>query len=261
MGKMNETKSACAAGLLLAMSAFSMPTAFAAPQNYTFDFSVAPDATVGSGVGNELQYYDTETGLEIAHITSWYFDGTTLAKATGQYVNDGANTGVGICNPIETDCQASQRGITDDDGADWMLIMFDRAMNLSEFIVTPDTGSKGKAVWADVNFYTGFLGSADLLDGKSYGELSSGLGLTNFTPPSISKTAADYTVDITSLNSGELWGNAILIGPAVSPSGRVDALFLNNISTVVPIPAAAWLLLSALGVLFGQKKLADRKCD
>ncbi|MEJ2139836.1 MAG: hypothetical protein P8Y61_10380 [Gammaproteobacteria bacterium] len=260
-------KSAVTLCLLSILTVFVAPTSIAATISYSFDFSVPPAAEVGSGAGNELQYYDTETSTKLARVTSWYL-GTapdaTIDEATGHFLSSGTNIGVGVCNPEEANCltKENQRGITETAGTDWLLIMFDETMNISEFVITPDTGDKKpKAQWADVTFYTGFLdSSADLL-GASYGDLTSSLGLTDFSVLNGAKTDTDVTVDVTTLAGGDIWGNAILIGPADNPLGGSDRFLLNNVSTVVPIPAAAWLLLSALSVLFGQKKLSDRKSD
>jgi len=220
----------------------------AAPVSYAFDFT---GASVPSG--NELIFTDPTDITLTATVSSWAEVGAgTLEEAT---LNQMPN-GLGVCNSMEgADCANKEnfRGITEASGHDWILVMFSSNVNLTGFTVTPEVGSKGDAVFRDVTYFTGSLsGSGDLL-GKSYADLIDVgvLGLTETTVLS-GKGLTDITVNINLEAVAEVWGNAILFGGAIG--GGADRILLNGMSTVVPIPASIWLLLSALGVLAGKQK-------
>ncbi len=223
----------------------------AAPVSYAFDFT---GASVTSG--NELIFTDPTDNSLTATVSSWAEVGAgALEEAT---LNQMTN-GLGVCNSQEANCANKEnfRGITEASGQDWILVIFSSNVNLTGFTVSPEVGSKGKEVFRDVTYFTGSLSSSGDLLGKSYADLIDVgvLGLTETTVLS-GKGLTDITVNINSEAGAEVWGNAILIGGAIG--GGADRILLNGMSTVVPIPASIWLLLSALGVLAGKQKNYSR---
>jgi hypothetical protein len=235
------------ASSLLLVGLFMSGSTRAAPVSYEFDFT-------GGGVasGSELLFTDPTDITLTATVTSWAEVGAgTLEKATTNQMADG----LGVCNSLEANCVGKEnvRGITEASGKDWILVMFSGSVNLAEFTVAAEVGSKGKSVFRDVTYFTGSLLSSDNLVDKSYAALTdvAGLGLTETTVIS-GKGLTDVTVNINSEAGAEVWGNAILIGGTVG--GGADRILLKSMTTVVPIPASLWFFLSALGVLAGKKK-------
>jgi hypothetical protein len=246
-----RVSSALLVGFLL-----SGPIQAAPVVTYTFDFTGTPVNTPTTTAGNEWIFADGFDGSQLATVTAWAEVGAgTLEKALGHQLTDDLGQGLGVCNSLETNCLAKEnvRGITESNGKDWILIMFSSTVNLSDFTVAPDTGSKDKAQFRDVTYYTGSLTSSDDLLGKTYAELTGTLGLTENTVIN-GKSMANATVDINLEAGGEVWGNAILIGGTVG--GAADRILLNGMTTVVPIPAAVWLFISGLGVLAGMRKVS-----
>ncbi|NOR20919.1 MAG: hypothetical protein GQ538_12625 [Xanthomonadales bacterium] len=222
----------------------------AAPVSYAFDFTGASDPS-----GNELIFTDPTDTLT-ATVSSWAEVGAgTLEQAT---LNQMTN-GLGVCNSLEANCATKEnfRGITEASGQDWILVIFSSNVNLTGFTVAAEVGPKDKPGFRDVTYFTGSLSSSGDLLGKSYADLIDVgvLGLTETTVLS-GKGLTDITVNINSEAGAEVWGNAILIGGAIG--GGADRILLNGMSTVVPIPASIWLLLSALGVLAGKQKNYSR---
>lgn len=242
-------------GLLLAASAVQ-----SAPVTYTFDFTATPDSVSGAGAGNELVFLDTVDGTKSATVTSWAsILGAGLSQETGYQITGAINEGIAVCNSSENKCLTSdnKRGITQNSGDDWVLVTFSERMNLSEFVISPDLAKANKSVWADVTYYVGDTASpTDVL-----GQLPDDLGWQRFDYNSGAKTTSDVTLNINGANGGaEVWGNSILIGGLDDTiGGGADRILLNTMSTVVPIPAAVWLFLSALGVIFIRPSRTKRK--
>ena len=82
------------------------------------------------------------------------------------------------------------------------------------------------------------------------------------------KAKDPFTIDVFLTDDGTatgnpLIGNAIMIGPSVPLTSNVKERFMvQSIQTVVPIPATAWLLFSAMGFLgfFSRKKNRSHPC-
>jgi hypothetical protein len=247
-----SASSALLVGLMLSGAAQAVPVV-----TYTFDFTGAPVNTPTITAGNAWEFVDPADNTVTATVTSWADVGVgTLEQATAHQLTTDLGQGMGVCNSLETKCLEKEniRGITESNGKDWILVYFSELVNLSDFTIAPDTGSKDKAQFLDVTYYTGTLsGSNDVL-GKSYADLTGALGMAEETVIN-GKGMNNVTIDVNAVAGGEVWGNAILIGGTIG--GAADRILLNGMTTVVPIPAAAWLFLSGLGVIAGMRKLGE----
>jgi hypothetical protein len=234
--------------LLLGTSAgHAAPLAF----DFTLGFSEAD-----AGFGNTLEFSDT-TDAHTVLVTSWSdAGGTQLNTANGQQLAAG---GLGVCNTVEgLGCETAwmDRSIDNSGGRDWMLLIFDQTMDISSFVITPDLNPArpNQKQDVDVSIFVGTLSEADAdLAGRTYADLSSVLNLSEYANIG-GNTRDPVTVDVTALAGGAVWGNAILIGALRT---ETDDLFtLTGISTVVPVPPAIWLFMSALGALFARRQPA-----
>ena len=156
-----------------------------------------------------------------------------------------------MCNQSETplaDCinKDNARSVDNAGGNDWLLLLFDTSVNLTDFTVSPDVGSKNKAQGRDVTYFTGTLSSASEIDGKTYDDLVNTLGLDR-TDVNNGKSTVSALIDINAQAGTEVWGNAILIGASAANGG--DRIMLSSMTTTVPVPPAVWLFASALAFL------------
>jgi len=241
--------------LLLVLALIVTTGAQAAPVSYSFDFTSGGTESGAGSAGNAWTYWDSGATQEVT-VTSWGDGGAVFAAATGHQ----QSTGLGVCNASEgtlANCigKDNSRGLDNTAGNDWVLLLFSSRMALNEFTVFPDVGSKNKAQGRDVTFLAGTLDSANDILGATLADLTTstalgGLGMVQFSVNN-GKAMTAASVDVIGVAGGaEVWGNALLIGASVENGG--DRFYLNAATTAVPIPAAAWLFLSALAGLFGR---------
>ena len=234
-------------------------SAVAAPVIASYDFTGTPQTTTGTGSGNEWVFADQNGGTQTATVTTWADVGPdALEKATLHQLADARNAGLGSCNSLETNCltKDNARSITESNGKDWILVMFSEAVNLTDFTLAPDLGTKKnpQSQFVDTTYFTGFIGDSDDLLGASYADLTGALGLTSYTADGYDKTDAPITINANTVAGGEVWGNAILIGGDTAAASGAQRILLQGFTTVVPVPPAIWLFLSALGVLVGKRR-------
>jgi hypothetical protein len=135
--------------------------------------------------------------------------------------------------------------------------------------VFPEIENGTKKPGRDVTYFTGWIDSAGDLAGTTYAELtapetSGGLALRQFDVKN-QKGSTASTVTLTDYSTDpdpRVWGNAILIGASLDNGGKgkspKDTIVLNGMTTVVPVPAAVWLFVSALCTLLARRKIAAK---
>jgi hypothetical protein len=244
---------------LLLLSIVIGGSAVAAPVIASYDFTGTPESPIGTGAGNEWVFSDQNGSAQTATVTTWADVGADeLEAATLHQVADARSEGLGSCNSLETNCLAKDniRAITESTGKDWILVMFSEAVNLTDFTLAPDLGTKKNAQsqFIDTTFFTGYLGDSSDLLGVSYADLTSVLGLTSYTADGYGKMAVPETININTVAGGEVWGNAILIGGSTDVTSGAERSLLQGMTTVVPVPPAIWLFFSALGALAGLRR-------
>ncbi|MGI9307833.1 MAG: hypothetical protein ACR2P6_01145 [Gammaproteobacteria bacterium] len=242
--------------LLLAASAAS-----AAPLQYEFDYVFdggTQDTLNEDDYGNTWNYtiVDPDLGPYTVSITSWSDEGfvdldSTLNAASGVELGNG----LGVCNDSEgssvAQCsgQAGRRNIDNRNGHDWVLIMLPEVMRIDTLTITPE-GNRER----DVTYFTGWLDTDEQnLAGVSYNDLTGaiaggGLNMTRYDAY-YSRSTQPQIIDLYA-NAGntEVWGNAVLLGASMLDDG--ERFRITSMSTSVPVPASAWLFLSALGLFF-----------
>jgi hypothetical protein len=160
-------------------------------------------------------------------------------------------TGLGVCNAIELgDCADFQspdstHQVDNQGEQDWVLFVFEPGSLLSfESLVHSPYGAADR----DASYWIGTIGEDDQfgedwdLRGLGYADLA-GIGFGDRID-----TSADFGEGTVTIDFGGAVGNAILIGAKLGDTD--DRLKIATVqASVVPIPAAAWLFGSGLGLL------------
>jgi len=165
-------------------------------------------------------------------------------------------TGLGVCNDSELgDCVTFPSAVNthqvDNQGEqDWELLIFEPFGGLLTFdsLVHSPWGAADR----DASYWIGTIGSDEEewdLRGLDYADLAS-IGFGDRID-----TSADYGDGTVTIDFGGAVGNAILIGAKLGDTD--DRLKIATVqASVVPIPAAAWLFASGLGMLGWFRKRA-----
>ena len=165
------------------------------------------------------------------------------------------STGLGVCNRDEGVINACISGGLDHQvdnisQQDLVLFLLDSPQAMQSLTIDP------YGVWdRDVSFWVGNVSPALSLAGSTFGTLAA-LGFSAQMNSFNSASEAPLTLSL-----GGLVGNALLVG-ALNPADttpdrfKIRALVTTAAQTTVPVPAAVWLFVSALGSLAGLRRLA-----
>ena len=205
----------------------------------------------GSSYGNRLTY---KQGTEKLRVTAWSDTADAPAGAFESAFLAQFSTGLGVCNRDEDTISHCISGTIDHQidnvsQHDLVLFIFDSPQALQAITIDP------YGVWdRDVSFWVGTVSPAISLAGSTFGALA-GLGFGNRVD--LLNSAGE---DPLTLSLGGLVGNALLVGGLYPADLSADRFKIRSIvstaPSVVPVPAAAWLLLSALGSLVGLRRVA-----
>jgi hypothetical protein len=155
-------------------------------------------------------------------------------------------TGLGVCNAIELgDCADFQspdstHQVDNQGEQDWVLFVFEPDVLLSfESLVHSPYGAADR----DASYWIGTIEDENFdLRGLGYADLA-GIGFGDRID-----TSADFGEGTVTIDFGGAVGNSILIGAKLGDTD--DRLKIATVqASVVPIPAAAWLFGSGLGLL------------
>jgi hypothetical protein len=219
-----------------------------------YDFNFKTNSTVGSssyvdaGAGEFLQFSDTTNGS------------TLNLQVYGGHIND---TKSGALNTVSTAVVADWRGYglgvsfgndnTQDethqidnggDGTDFVALVFDKAVTLSNFGVTAFAMSGNSYIDYDLSYvaYAGTL--ADLVNG---------VNMSTFTNVNTSAPTSSATIGTTGGATSNIW----LVSAAISsPDSRVDgfkltSLAVTSVPAAVPEPATWAMMLVGFGAIGG----------
>jgi len=244
-----------AMGLTLA-GLFASPLASAA----TISFLSGP-ANAGNW-GNSLTFSGggisvtasafAETGAESPSASGWYLFQTAQIYRW--------STGLGICNRVEglasSTCSATEHEVDTVGRDDLLLFVFNQTVDFQSVTVDPYNSSGSDPNDRDITYWVGNLASMPALTTQTFDTLG---GMPGFTE---TLSAATSGFDpLTHSLSGT--GNVLLLSgdytnrdcknADVTYNSECEAYKIRNITvtatTVIPVPAAVWLLGSALGLL------------
>lgn len=208
--------------------------------------------TTGNSYGNRLTF---SQGMEKLRVTAWSntangFPAAFETAQLGRY-----STGLGVCNRDEgsiTGCinQGLDHQVDNVSQHDLVLFLFESPQAMQSLTVDP------YGTWdRDVSFWVGTVSSGVSLSGLNFGTLAA-LGFGGQVNSLNSAGDAPLTVGL-----GGLVGNALLVGARYPADGTPDRFKIRSLvtstpTTVVPLPATAWLFLSALGSIAGLRRFA-----
>ncbi len=219
----------------------------------TWDFGSGGNSYVrsGSSYGNSLTF---KQGTGKLRVTAWSDTADSPAGGFEAAFLGQFSTGLGVCNRDEQTvrrCISSSIDHQVDNVSqhDLVLFVFDSPQALQSITIDP------YGVWdRDVSFWVGTVSPAISLAGSTFGTLAA-LGFGNRVD--LLNSAGE---DPLTLSLGGLQGNALLVGGLYPADFSADRSKIRSLvstaPSVIPVPAAAWLLLSALGSLVGLRRVA-----
>ncbi len=219
----------------------------------TWDFGSGGNSYVrsGSSNGNRLTF---KQGTEQLRVTAWSDTANTPVGTFESAFLVRFSTGLGVCNRDEqtlSRCPSSNLDHQVDNVSqhDLVLFVFDSPQALQSITIDP------YGVWdRDVSFWVGTVSPTISLASSTFSTLAA-LGFGNRVD--LLNSAGE---DPLTLSLGGLQGNALLVGGLYPADFSADRSKIRSLvstaPSVIPVPAAAWLLLSALGSLVGLRRVA-----
>jgi hypothetical protein len=222
----------------------------AAASSWNFASGGNSYSTSGTSYGNRATF---SRGAEKLRVTAW--SDTADAPLHGfesAYVRP-FSTGLGVCNRDEGSVTACINGSLDHQvdnvsQQDLVLFLFDSSQAMQSLTIDP------YGVWdRDVSFWVGTVSPTVNLTGSTFGTLAA-LGFSAQFNSFNSAGEAPLTLSL-----GGLVGNALLVGALHPADGTADRFKIQSLVTsspmsVVPLPAAPWLFMSALGSIAGLRR-------
>lgn len=204
----------------------------------------------GSSYGNVRKF--TQAG-EVVWTSAWSDTGTGSFETAflGRH-----SSGLGVCNRLEGSISACvadgvDHQVDNVSQQDYVLFRFEGPVALQSLVVDP-TGSWDR----DVSFWVGTVDPLVNLAGVPLANLA-GLGFGGRID--VFNTPGDAALPV---SLGGLIGNAILVSALSPPDGSADRFKIRSLTagpaTVVPVPAAAWLFVSAGGLLAACRRAGPR---
>ena len=231
--------------LLALVAAVSVSSPVAAQQ---VAFTGAGSAT--SGTAANIRSYSS--GSIQVQASAWSYSGSTLQQAfLGQY-----GTGIGVTNSAEGNGSTANSHTTDNVGqTDFILLLFNQAVNISSAVLTPYAVS---TTAADNDAYVSYA--------------SAGLPFTN-VPTAVPLASSVFATLLTngynvagnnvspfatSLSSAGLFGNAWVIGASrTNPDGLADGFKLASVNVTAAVPEPSTWAMMLIG--FGAIGVASRR--
>ena len=208
--------------------------------------------TSSKSYGNRISF---SQGSEKLRVTAWSDTADAPQNGFETAFLQRFSMGLGVCNRDEGSITACISGALDHQvdnvsQQDLVLFLFDSQQAMQSLTIDP------YGLWdRDVSFWVGTVSPAVKLSSSTFGTLAA-LGFGTQVNSFNSAGEAPLTLSL-----GGLVGNALLVGGLYPADGSADRFKIRSLVTtvpisVVPVPAALWLFVSALGSLAGLRRLA-----
>ena len=236
--------------ILILSGVLALAGTTASATTWTFASGGSYYVTSGSSYGNTVTFHE---GTETLRTYAWSDTSATLAGGFETAFIRRFSTGLGVFHRGEGAINHCMSGSVDHhvdnvSQQDLVLFLFDSAQAMQSLTIDP------WGLWdRDISFWVGTVSPTVTLTGATFATLPS-LGFS----PQMNSLNGPGEAALT-IGLGGLVGNALLVG-ALNPSdGSADRFKIRAVATstttVVPLPAAAWLFLSALGSLAGLRRI------
>jgi hypothetical protein len=192
-------------------------------------------------LGNTRSFTDFGSGITVAASAWNYYDGSFRQANLGQW-----STGLGVCNPSESNpCSSPSHQVDNQGSDDFVLFLFSAPVDPTTVRIDP-YGTYDR----DVSYWTGTVGTPISLTGVSYGGLGA-LGFSSRIDNDGTSSSSYRDVPIVSP-----FANALLFGPKYGGEGDgYDYFKITKLSASVPEPASLMLLGAGLvGILIWRRK-------
>ena len=222
------------------------------------------------GYGNSLHFSNSGIGVDVY---AWAETGAEAPAGSGLYALQTAQiwswaTGLGICNSTEglanSTCDNNEHEMDTAGRDDLMVFWFDQQVSFEslEITVDPYDGTGSDPNDRDLRYWVSTAASPPDLSANTFNTLSPTFGTGLLDP--VSSSYGAYTHLLYGGGGGAITGNLLLISGNYAirncmnanvtsdmecEAYKVTNLTVSTVSEVVPIPAAAWMMLSALGCL------------
>lgn len=223
------------------------------------------------GFGNTLHFTAGSIGVDVY---AWSETGAlqTTVPASYYYFETAElqswSTGIGICNrtegAISSGCDTNEHEIDTVGRDDLVVVYFDQLVSFDnlEITVDPWDGVGSDPNDRDLRYWIATVGAAPDMSGHSFNSLSTAFGTGYLSNASSSYNA--YTHILHNATGPALVGNVLLMSgdylnrnctnsditsDIECEAWKLKSVVVNSSTQVVPVPAAAWLLASALGGL------------
>ncbi len=190
-----------------------------------------------------------ETGTESPSASGWYLFQTAQIYRW--------STGLGICNRVEglasSTCSDTEHEVDTVGRDDLLVFVFNQNVNVESITVDPYNSSGSDPNDRDITYWVGNLASMPALTTQTFDSLSAMPTFTETLNPATSGfDPLTHTLTGTGnvlLVSGD-YSNRSCKNVDVTTNSECEAYKIRDITvSAVPVPAAAWLFGSALGLL------------
>lgn len=234
--------------ILLSFVVLAMGSTGALASAWTFASGGSYYVSSGSSYGNKVTFYE---GSEKLRTYAWSNTAETPLGGFEPGFIRRFSTGLGVCNPDEgaiNDCISGSLDHQVDNVSqqDVVLFLFESPQAMQSLTIDP------WGIWdRDVSFWVGTVSPTVTLTGTTFDTLAS-LGFSSQVNSLNGSGGEALTIGL-----GGLVGNALLVSALNPADGTPDRFKIRSLVTaVVPVPAAAWLFLSALGSIAGMRRFA-----
>lgn len=208
--------------------------------------------TSGTTYGNRVTFYQ---GTERLQTTAWSNTADTPVNGFETAFIRRFSTGLGVCNREEgaiNDCIAGglDHQVDNVSQQDLVLFLFESPEAMQSLTIDP------WGTWdRDISYWVGTVAPTISLAGSTFDTLAA-LGFAGQMNSLNGAGEAPLTIGL-----GGLVGNALLVGALNPADGTPDRFKIRTLvtsvpMTVIPVPAAAWLFLSALGSIASLRRIS-----
>lgn len=234
--------------LVSCIVAFGLQPSLVNAASVSFDFTSGGSAADLTGAGNSWRFSDNSGQGIAVEARGWSIDSsgavthTTVLQGAADYraygyTQNGTAQGLGVCGDSAGLAQclskADKFGLNSKSDAEWLLLTLDEFVSFESLEIAALTSRKGSLT----------IFSA-VVDAETVGSASPTYSIDKQISFDYRRAAGKQVLDLQALGVG----NAILI----RADGSQTSIAVEGFqATVVPIPSAAWLMLSGLFVLVG----------